>query len=75
MWSNGSSEELDLTIRIRRESGFEAAHAQVTTNVGKQTMDELRAIVGRMEAREDAILARSITQAAESYRNAVWTSS
>ena len=38
-------------------------------------MDELRAIMGRMEAREDAILARSITQAEESYRNAVWTSS
>ena len=66
--------ELDSTIRIRRETGFEAAHAQVVTNVGMQTMDELRAIVGRMEAREDAILARSITQAAESYRSAVWTS-
>ena len=48
--------ELDATIRIRRESGFEAAHAQEVTNVGMQTMDELRAIMGRMEAREDAIL-------------------
>ncbi len=66
--------ELDSTIRIRRETGFEAAYAQVVTNVGLQTMDELRGIVGRMEAREDAILARSITQAAESYRRAVWTS-
>jgi signal transduction histidine kinase len=65
--------ELDTAIRLRRESGFDAAHEQVTTDIGKQTMDEIRAIVARMEAREDAMLAIRVEQAAHSYRLAVWT--
>jgi signal transduction histidine kinase len=65
--------ELDTAIRLRDESGFDAAHEQVTTDVGKQTMDEIRTIVARMEAREDAILAVRIAQASRSYHFAVWT--
>ena len=51
----------------------------VATNVGKRTMDEARAIVARMEAREDALTAlaaKSMSEgnlpaAAETYRELV----
>jgi len=42
----------------------------VATNVGKRTMDEARAIVARMEAREDALTALRTAQEARSYRTA-----
>lgn len=46
--------ELAATIRLRRERGFEAARAVVATDAGNQTMDEMRAIVARVVARERA---------------------
>ena len=55
--------ELAEAIGQRRESGFPAAQAVVMTNIGKQTMDTIRAVVSRMEMREDALLARRIAQA------------
>jgi len=63
-------EELALAIRQRREFGFTAAQAMVTTSVGKQTMDEMRAIVTRMQAREDALTALRAAQEVQSYRTA-----
>jgi len=63
-------EELALAIRQRRESGFTAAQTMVATNVGKRTMDEARAIVARMEAREDALTALRTAQEARRYRTA-----
>jgi signal transduction histidine kinase len=65
--------ELAEAIRQRRESGFSAAQAQVATNVGKRTMDGIRAIVARMEAREDALLAARTAQAERSYGVALVT--
>ena len=65
--------ELAEAIRQRRESGFSAAQAQVATNVGKRTMDGIRAIVARMEARQDALLAARTAQAAQSYSVALVT--
>jgi PAS domain S-box-containing protein len=62
--------ELAEAIRQRRESGFAAAQAMVMTNVGKRTMDGIRVIVSRMDAREDGLLATRIAQAAQSYRSA-----
>jgi len=62
--------ELGVSIRQRRESGFAAAEAMVATNVGKRTMDEMRAIVARMEARDDALTALRTAQEAQSYRTA-----
>ncbi len=56
------------SIRLRRESGFAAAQALVATGEGKRAMDEMRAIVGRMEAREDARLERRNARAAQNYR-------
>jgi signal transduction histidine kinase len=66
-------DELDEAIRKRREAGFDAAQAQVAMHVDKRTMDEIRAIVGRMEAREDAQLSVRISQTDQSYRTAVLT--
>jgi signal transduction histidine kinase len=66
--------EVDEAIRRRRESGLPAAQAQVATNAGKRTMDRIRAIVSRMEAREDALLAARTAHAAQSYGTARLTS-
>ena len=62
--------ELADAIRLRRESGFAAAQAVVVTNVGKRTMDGIRAVVARMETREDALLAERTMEAARAYRTA-----
>jgi signal transduction histidine kinase len=67
-------EELDEVVRQRRESGLAAAQAAVATNVGRRTLDAMRAIVARMEAREDSLLAARVAQAAQSYRAALVTS-
>ena len=65
--------ELAEGVRQRRVAGFEAAQGVVRTSVGKRTMDGARAIVSRMEAREDARLAERTAQAAQSYSQAVST--
>jgi PAS domain S-box-containing protein len=58
------------SIRLRRESGFAAAQAIVATGEGKRLMDDMRAIVARMEAREEALLGTRNAEAARSYRDA-----
>ena len=65
--------ELAEVIRQRQEYGQSAAEAVVETNVGKRTMDTMRAIVARMQAREDTLLKNRIDQAGRSYRSAVLT--
>jgi PAS domain S-box-containing protein len=65
--------ELAEAIRQRRESGFAAAQAAVATNVGKRTMDEMRSIVARMDAREDVLLSARTAQASQSYRSGLVT--
>jgi PAS domain S-box-containing protein len=65
--------QLAEAIHQRRESGFAAAQAVVETNIGKRTMDEMRAMVARMDAREDVLLSARTTQAAQSYRSTVVT--
>jgi PAS domain S-box-containing protein len=64
-------DELAYAIQQRRESGFAAAQALISTNLGKHTMDNIRAIISRMEAREDALLALQTTRASQSYRFAL----
>ncbi|PYR03260.1 MAG: hypothetical protein DMG00_26815 [Acidobacteria bacterium] len=71
--SDRKFEELSKAVSARRESGFAAAQAKVADNVGKQLMDEMRVIVARMEAREDALLAVRSADAARSYRSAQLT--
>ena len=55
-------------IRLRRLEGFDAARAKTSDKAGKHTMDQLRAIIDRMEAREDTLLAVRVPEADRCYR-------
>ena len=48
--------ELEETIRVRREQGFAAAQAIVAGDVGKDAMDEIRDEVAAMRARESDLM-------------------
>lgn len=53
-------EELASTIDIRERDGAARARADVSSNVGRERMDALRAIIARMrDAEADLLLARS----------------
>ena len=49
-------DELEATIRVRREQGFAAAQAIVASDIGKDTMDKIRDEVGAMRARESDLM-------------------
>lgn len=49
--------ELQLTIDLRRNQGFEAALAVVLTDQGKATMDDIRARIDQMTQEENRLLA------------------
>lgn len=55
--------ELDQTIYLRREKGFEAARQVVLTNRGKQAMDEIRRVIQEMEEEERERLQESVRDA------------
>lgn len=63
--------ELEDTIELRRNNDLDRARELVLSHEGKRTMDEMRQIVNRMEARENALLNARTAQAAQSYRQAV----
>ncbi len=67
---NRRLELIEQSIRLRRDSGFAAAQATVTTGEGKRLMDDMRTIVARMEAREEALLEQRNAEARRSYRAA-----
>ncbi|MCW1912138.1 response regulator [Luteolibacter sp. GHJ8] len=46
-------EEMDETIRLRRDNGFEAARALVVTDRGKEAMDQLRENLAAMRREEN----------------------
>jgi PAS domain S-box-containing protein len=50
--------ELEQTIRLRRESGFDAALSVVKTDRGRASMDQVRSEIAAMGAREDAMRVR-----------------
>lgn len=50
-------DELEETIRVRREEGFAAAQAIVASDVGKDTMDRIRDEIGAMRTRESGLMA------------------
>jgi PAS domain S-box-containing protein len=63
--------ELEETIQLRRDDDLAAARALVLSHEGKRTMDEMRQIVERMEARENALLSARTAQANRNYRQAI----
>ena len=50
--------ELEETIRLRREKGFEAAKEVVLADRGKRQMDQIRRLMGEMEGEEQGLLER-----------------
>jgi CHASE3 domain sensor protein len=48
--------ELDETIQLRRDKGFEASREVVLADRGKKRMDEVRHLMGEMEAEEQGLL-------------------
>jgi CHASE3 domain sensor protein len=63
-------EELDLTIALRKEKGFDAARSVVLEDHGKTGMDDLRRLMAEMEAEEQGLLQiRTI----EAERRVCWT--
>ena len=66
-------QELERAVDVRRTKGFEAAVQIVRTNVGKTTMDRIRAIVNDMRREEDMELGARRRESARSVRIAVIT--
>lgn len=48
--------ELEETINVRREQGFDAALQIVQTNLGKQVMDDIRVMIAAMDTEEQSLL-------------------
>jgi signal transduction histidine kinase len=63
-------DELAQTIQLRRDKGFDAALRAVQTNAGLELDGQIRDVVGRMSAEEDALLTRRLEDASTSDRNA-----
>jgi CHASE3 domain sensor protein len=49
-------DEMDQTIQVRRDEGFDAAREIVASDIGKQTMDSIRTEIGTMRDRENRLL-------------------
>ncbi len=63
-------DELAQTIQLRRDKGFDAALRVAQTDVGLELDGEIRDVVARMSAEEDALLTRRLEEASTSDRNA-----
>src|SRR6266446_9149929 len=48
--------ELQTTIQLRRTGGFDAVAAMVRTGMGKESMDNLRTAIGRLQQQEEIAL-------------------
>ncbi|WP_152188639.1 methyl-accepting chemotaxis protein [Georgenia satyanarayanai] len=56
-------EEMQQTIDVRSDEGFEAAQAIVLSDAGKAVMDEIRAVLDDVMADEEALLASRAAEA------------
>ena len=64
--------ELDATLELRRSQGLAAALALIETDVGKRTMDRIRALIWELKREERALLdARLATRGLERRRTAL----
>lgn len=63
-------ELLEEGINLRQTQGFDAAQRLVLSNTGKALMDEVRQVVGAMEAEEEALLSSRAEAARRSARTA-----
>ena len=65
--------ELESVITLRRDGTFSDAQAEVARHVGKTLMDDMRVVVARMTARENARLRARTVAAERDYRAAQTT--
>ena len=65
--------ELQETIQLRRTGGLQAALPRILTDRGKQIMDDIRSVVGRMEEHERHLLDARTEEADASARHTIWT--
>jgi PAS domain S-box-containing protein len=63
--SGDKLDELQETIKLRRESGMEAALPAIRSDRGKKVMDEIRKLLDGMEGRERQLLDRRNQAASE----------
>ena len=63
--------ELQDTVQLRQAGDLAATQRMVDSDTGKLAMDQMRAIVARMAAREDALLTTRSARVEVSYRTAV----
>ncbi len=61
-------QELEETIALRRERGFEAAHALVLTDRGKEDMDAIRTLIAEIHSEENIIREQRIQQMRQAFR-------
>jgi PAS domain S-box-containing protein len=66
--------EVEVTIDLRRQQGFDAARRVIETDRGKKAMDDLRALTARMATREQRLLDIRLAEARNSSWTARWTS-
>jgi PAS domain S-box-containing protein len=71
--SDAKLAELRETVQLRKQSNLEGALPRVLTDRGKKIMDELRAVVAGMKAREQALLGERTAVAEQSASHTVWT--
>ena len=65
--------ELNKTIAIRKDQGFDASRGQVLTGTGKKEMDALRIVVGSMIAHEQELVSQREGTTEQAYQTAVAT--
>ena len=65
--------ELEETILLYKRDGFEATRKVIDTDRGKNLMDQIRAIVGEMQTREQTERDQRIAESASSRKNALLT--
>jgi PAS domain S-box-containing protein len=65
--------EMTKAIELRRALDIAGAQAVIQSARGKQMMDEIRAIIARMDAREAALLSIRTAQMERSYRSGLIT--
>lgn len=65
-------DELERTIRVRRDQGFAAAQAIVADDVGKTTMDEIRDEVDAMHSDETDLLNENTERLKQTERQVVF---
>jgi signal transduction histidine kinase len=64
--------ELDETIQVRRQQGFEAAQELIQTHRGKLVMDEFRSVVAELKKSESQLLAHLNQQVQDSVRGTLF---